>query len=208
MCCFNFFNSIYFQLQELVDEDGSLVIEYDVTRTVTDSWVSVTTLLGTFNPVSVPVIKLTAQTGMVVCGEHTKFTPSAPAFPEAQIVDTASLYDPEEEINKGPLTSAEIDQASIQNIINTGSLSDSTSADVKPAIYQNIIQLEHSPYLHKRSEVVELLPSAPPVEDEQGKPASLPSTQTSVTSSVATVTNGETAKKNFETFEVHMARHR
>lgn len=184
--------------QELVDEDSILVLKYQVTRNITDNWVSMTTLLGSFSRVTVPVIKLTAQTGMVMCAQHAA---PAPAPTPAPLKPVKAM------------TPQEIDKASIENILGTGSLGvvQGKVDLLKRGHDETIIHLERSPYLHKRSEAVQ--PTAPAYDGAKSSSSSNIEAQSGVTLAVATATSEDKtaipeSSPKLETFEVHMARHR
>ena len=104
----------------LNDASVNLGLKMRVEVIPTPMYVNMATLTGPFQSVSIPIIKLTAQTGMVVCSDH-------------QNRANASEKDAE----------GDVDAVSIQNIINTGSLGRGMTAS-------GLRKYERSPYLHKR----------------------------------------------------------
>lgn len=166
--------------------------------------------MGPFEPVSVPVIKLTAQTGMVVCKQHRTQRPALLQSSAPELNKIAAQHRP----TAPHLTNEEINAASLRNIINTGSLG---APQLPYKSNEQIVQLENSPYLYRRSVAAAAdssvndasfsVPSAPPLQSEGGGGAAINSSASSHDdeSCAADISEEENI---YDTFEVQMACHR
>ncbi|KAF2351399.1 Glycine-rich domain-containing protein-like [Trinorchestia longiramus] len=177
-------------IKEFSEEGLHVEIALKVERKTTPICVRMSTLMGPFEPVNVPVIKLTSQTGMSVCAEHLSNDNAATTVqPSAPQLGTLSP----------PQNLSSVDATSLQNLMNAGGLANPTPHK-ESSDEENIVQLEGSPYLHKRRMDSKL--SSPSQEQIKASGSASLGDQT------ATSSRPNSSTEEQATFKVHMATHR
>ncbi|XP_018018909.1 uncharacterized protein LOC108675412 [Hyalella azteca] len=183
-------------VKEFEEEGHCLQLTVKVERHITPMWVNMSTLTGPFTPVQVPVIKLTAQTGMSVCSQHlSNNNTKQPSAPPLESLSPPQLMN-------------DVDATSLQNLLNAAGLGDATSS-AKSSTEEQIVQLENSPYLHKKCMQVEAKNPTSELKkssDEETLEADEIGDRSKLNDNP--VLEDHPSVDGLETFDVHMATHR